>query len=56
MCPKASENFEKLCGLDSKGKPKYTYTGCFVNRLVRNGWFQTGDVVDHNGKSSETID
>lgn len=37
-------------------KGKYSYSGCTINRLVRHGWFQTGDVVDNSGKNSVAVD
>jgi cyclophilin family peptidyl-prolyl cis-trans isomerase len=53
LCPKACENFLQLCDPErGLTKPKYQYKGCLVHRLVKNGWIQTGDVVDSSGKNS----
>jgi len=47
LCPKACENFVKLCtGL------KYNYTNCPIHRIVKDGWMQTGDIIDGTGKNS----
>eukprot|EP00597_Dinobryon_sp_UTEXLB2267_P009098 CAMPEP_0170092058 /NCGR_PEP_ID=MMETSP0019_2-20121128/25500_1 /TAXON_ID=98059 /ORGANISM="Dinobryon sp., Strain UTEXLB2267" /LENGTH=248 /DNA_ID=CAMNT_0010312257 /DNA_START=14 /DNA_END=757 /DNA_ORIENTATION=+ len=48
FCPKACDNFIKLC---TAGTAKH-YLNCPIHRMVKNGWFQCGDVVDGSGKYS----
>ena len=50
-CPKAAENFKKLC----EGSGNYQYGNCPIHRIVKNGWIQTGDVVDGSGKNSVAV-
>lgn len=60
LCPKACEHFQLLCQgvrqINSEGKTiTYKYQDCPINRLVKNGWFQTGDIVDGTGKHSMSV-
>lgn len=47
VCPKACDNFIKLCTAGNKG-----YIGTTIHRIVKKGWFQCGDVVDSSGANS----
>jgi cyclophilin family peptidyl-prolyl cis-trans isomerase len=33
----------------------YEYKNCPIHRLVKNGWFQSGDVIDGTGKNSIAV-
>lgn len=52
--PLASENFLKLCTgeLGATEFAKLHYQGCPIHRIVENGWFQCGDIVEGTGKGS----
>lgn len=52
--PLASENFLKLCTgeLGATEFAKLHYQGCPVHRIVENGWFQCGDIVEGTGRGS----
>lgn len=55
LCPQACKNFALLCTgtpIPGMGYSKFSYKNCPVHRLVRNGWIQTGDIVDGSGKNS----
>lgn len=52
LCPIACENFIKLCLSTEKQKQ---YVTCPIHRIVKNGWFQTGDIIDGSGKNSLAI-
>ncbi|KAJ3195577.1 hypothetical protein HK101_011720 [Irineochytrium annulatum] len=58
-CPKASDNFLRLCVGDtdsrtSRGK-KLHFKGCPLHRGVRNFMVQTGDVTRHDGSGGESV-
>ena len=50
LCPKACENFVKLCCGDIKSRH---YISSPIHRLVPGGWLQCGDVVDGSGANSK---
>ena len=52
MCPKACENFIKLCTSTTNQRQ---YLNCPIHRIVKNGWFQTGDIIDGSGKNSLAV-
>ncbi len=55
ICPQAVDNFILFCQstiIPGVGMTKFQYRDCPVHRVVRNGWFQTGDIVDGSGKNS----
>ncbi|KAJ1432658.1 cyclophilin-like domain-containing protein [Ochromonadaceae sp. CCMP2298] len=55
LCPKACENFKFLCegvGIDPN---VISYKNCRVHRIVKNGWIQTGDVIDGSGANSTAV-
>lgn len=55
VAPQACKNFAMLCEgspIPGMGYSKFSYRNCPVHRLVRNGWIQTGDIVDGTGKNS----
>jgi len=55
ICPHACENFVLFCQgavVPGLGLTRYQYRDCPVHRIVKNGWIQTGDVVDGTGKNS----
>jgi cyclophilin family peptidyl-prolyl cis-trans isomerase len=45
-CPKTSSNFLELCNGKNKNKmgEKLTYEGTIINRIVKNGYVQGGDL------------
>eukprot|EP01035_Chromulina_nebulosa_P018141 gene18141-23795_t len=50
LCPVACQNFITLCnGIKSPDGTKLFYGNCPIHRLVKNGWFQCGDVIDGSG-------
>lgn len=56
ICPDACENFMALC-TGSAGRNAATgtvlhYASCPIHRVVKDGWFQTGDIVDGSGTNS----
>lgn len=56
-CPKACENFRLLCEgcRDVASNKLLKYQNTPVNRIVKNGWVQTGDVIDGTGRNSLSI-
>ena len=53
LCPKACNNFIKLCQGGSAGAGvAFHYKNCVVHRLVPNGWLQCGDILDGSGENS----
>lgn len=56
-CPKAVNNFIELCHgyRDVETNKLYKYQNCPITRIVKNGWFQTGDIVDGSGKNSMAV-
>ncbi len=57
MCPKACDNFIKLCTgkgavLPSSNAVYFCYSNCPVHRIVKNGWLQCGDIVNGSGANS----
>ncbi|RYH31344.1 peptidylprolyl isomerase [archaeon] len=56
LCPNACENFLRLCeGYRQESGKVLKYQNCPVHRLVTDGWFQTGDVIDGSGKNSAAV-
>lgn len=57
ICPKACSNFIKLCtGEEGMADGvKLSYQDCPIHRLVPNGWFQSGDIVDGSGNNSKSV-
>lgn len=58
LLPRTCDNFLKLCtgevgALPSEtfGGAKLCYAGNRVHRVVRDGWFQAGDIINHRGDS-----
>lgn len=53
VAPLTCANFRSFI----EGHPKLagTYSGCPIHRIVKDGWVQTGDVVDGTGKGSVSI-
>jgi cyclophilin family peptidyl-prolyl cis-trans isomerase len=56
LCPKACDHFTSLCvGVkDTKGN-SLSYEKCPIHRIVKDGWFQCGDITDGSGANSVTI-
>ncbi len=54
MCPKACENFTKLCmkATVPGSQQVFHYADSPVHRLVKDGWLQCGDIVDGSGLNS----
>lgn len=57
ICPKACENFMKLCTGEAGNTDGVTfnYRDCPLHRLVPDGWVQSGDIVDGSGSNSKSI-
>mmetsp|Transcript_14228 Transcript_14228/g.23679 ORF Transcript_14228/g.23679 Transcript_14228/m.23679 type:complete len:298 (+) Transcript_14228:85-978(+) len=55
LCPKACDNFMKLCEGVGKGPHAMHYKGCAVHRIVKDGWIQTGDIIDGSGANSAAV-
>lgn len=53
LCPQACANFVKLCQGGTAGAGvAFNYQNSVVHRVVENGWFQCGDIVDNSGANS----
>lgn len=52
MCPKACENFRLLCIGTDRNSKKLHYKNCPIHRIVKDGWIQTGDIIDGSGLNS----
>jgi cyclophilin family peptidyl-prolyl cis-trans isomerase len=52
LCPIACENFIKLCVSTEAQKQ---YLNCPIHRIVKNGFFQSGDIIDGSGRNSLAI-
>ena len=57
ICPKACENFMKLCTGEAgnAGEVTLNYKNCPLHRLVHDGWVQSGDIVDGSGENSRSV-
>ena len=55
LCPKAAENFSKLCIGVGSGAHGVHYRGCPIHRVVKDGWLQCGDTIDGSGGNSSAI-
>eukprot|EP00981_Chlorochromonas_danica_P006194 scaffold1307_cov166-Ochromonas_danica.AAC.16 len=56
-CPQAVSNFQQLCdGYRDLDNNKFLkYENSLVHRIVKNGWLQTGDLIDGSGKNSRAV-
>lgn len=53
LCPSACNNFIKLCQGGTAGSGvAFHFQNTVVHRVVENGWFQCGDIVDGSGLNS----
>ena len=53
ICPKACENFIRLCkGDEMKGDQPLRYLNSPVHRIIPGGWISCGDIVDGSGTNS----
>ena len=57
ICPTACSNFMKLCTGEAGEADGVTlnYRDCPFHRLVRDGWAQSGDIVDGSGNNSKSV-
>ena len=60
LCPIACRHFVDLVtgikGIHPVSGVNLTYEGCQIHRIVKNGWLQTGDIVDGTGTHSITTE
>lgn len=56
ICPKACENFMRLCkGDEMKGDQPLRYLNSPIHRVVPGGWISGGDIVDGSGTNSVSV-
>ena len=56
ICPKACENFIRLCkGDEMKGDQPLRYLNSPIHRVIPGGWISGGDIVDGSGTHSLSV-
>lgn len=56
ICPKACENFIRLCrGDEMKNGVNLKYLHSVVHRIIPNGWISCGDIIDGSGIHSISV-
>ena len=55
IAPKTCANFRAFALGEEEKTAGRTYEGCPVHRVVRDGWFQTGDVLEGNGRGVTSV-
>lgn len=57
ICPKTCANFKSLCegNIKSEVDKALSYEGCSIHRIVKRGYFQSGDLINNNGTGETSI-